>query len=166
MDLRRLRTGEIALAAAGLALMVSLFLPWYETSAGAGGSLSGWEALGVIDVVLALVAACAVSVTIATAVMRVAAVPIALEALATLMGLLGLLLVVIRVLDLPDGAGGRDAGLWLALAGAAGILVSAAVSMRDERLSPAGRYTDASGLPVPKPPEIEPLPAPPRGTAS
>ena len=33
--------------------------------------------------------------------------------------------------------------------------------MRDERLSPAGRYTDATGRPVPKPPEIEPLPAPP-----
>ena len=154
------------LAAAGLGLMVSLFLPWYGSSAGAGGTLSAWEALGVIDVVLALIAACAVLVTIATTVMRVAAVPIALDALATLLGLLALLLVLIRVLDLPDGAAGRDAGVWLALAGAAGIFVGGGVSMRDERLSPAGRYTDASGLPVPKPPEIEPLPAPPRGTAS
>ena len=38
--------------------------------------------------------------------------------------------------------------------------------MRDERLSPAGSYTDATGRPVPKPPEIEPLPAPPPGAAS
>ncbi len=165
MDLRRLRAGEIGLALTGAALIVSLFLPWYEAGA-TGDSLTGWEALGVIDVILALIAACAISVTIATAVMRVAAVPIALDAIVTLFGLLALALVVIRVLDLPDGATGRDAGLWLALAGAAGIFVAGGFSMRDERLSPAGSYTDASGLPVPKPPEIEPLPAPPRGTTS
>ncbi len=29
MDLRRLRAGEILLAASGVALLVSLFLPWY-----------------------------------------------------------------------------------------------------------------------------------------
>jgi len=154
------------LAAGGAALIVSLFLPWYERAGGAAGSLSGWEALGVIDVILALIAACAVSVTIATAVMRVAAVPIALDALATWLAILAVVLVLIRVLDLPDGAAGRDLGLWLALAAAAGILVGSAVSMRDERLSPPGRYTDASGRPVPKPAEIEPLPAPPRGSAS
>jgi hypothetical protein len=165
MDLRRLRLGEIALAVAGAALLVSLFLPWYGPSDGAGGSLSGWEALGVIDLVLALIAACAISVMVATAVMRVAAVPIALDALATWLGLVALVLVLVRVLDLPDGASGREAGLWLALAGAAGIFVGAAVSMRDERLSPDGSYTDATGRPVPKPPEIEPFPAPPPGAA-
>ncbi len=151
------------LAAAGVALFVSLFLPWY----GAGGdSLTGWEALGVIDVILALVAACAISVTIATAVMRVAAVPIALDAIATLFGLLALLLVLIRVVDLPDGATSRDVGLWIALLGAAGVFVGGGVAMRDERLSPAGSYTDATGRPVPKPPEIERVPAPPPGAAS
>ena len=30
MDLRRLRAGEWLAAAAGVALVVSLFLPWYE----------------------------------------------------------------------------------------------------------------------------------------
>ena len=38
---------------AGVALIVSLFLPWYGASGTDGGSLSGWEALGVIDVILA-----------------------------------------------------------------------------------------------------------------
>jgi hypothetical protein len=151
---------------AALALIVSLFLPWYGASGTADDTLTAWDALGVIDVILALIAAFAISVTIAAAVMRVAAVPIALEAIATLFGLVALLLVLIRVLDLPDGATGREAGVWIALVGAAGIFAGAGVAMRDERLSPAGRHTDATGRPVPKPPEIEPMPAPPPGAAS
>jgi hypothetical protein len=160
MDARRLRVGEIVLAAAGVALLVSLFLDWY------GGTGTGWESLRVIDLILALIAACAVSVTVATAAMRAAAVPIALDGIITLLGLIALVLVLIRVIDLPDGATGRDAGLWIALAAAAGIVAGGALAMRDERLSPPGRYTDATGRPVPKPPEIEPLPAPPRGSPS
>jgi hypothetical protein len=159
-DLRRLRIGEVLLALAGVVLLVAVFLPWYEPS------LTGWEALGVIDVILALVAACAISVTVATAFFRVAAVPIALDAVATWLGLVALVLVLIRVIDLPDGATGREPGLWLALAGAAGIFAGGALAMRDERLSPEGRYTDATGRPIPKPPDTEPLPAPPPGAAS
>jgi hypothetical protein len=160
MDPRRLRIGEVLLAGAGIALLVALFLPWYEPD------LSGWEALAVIDAILALVAACAISVTVATAFYRVAAVPIALDALITLLGLVALVLVLVRVIDLPDGATGRDAGLWVALAAVAGVAGFGALSMRDERLSPRGRYTDATGRPVPKPPDVEPLPAPPRGSAT
>ena len=58
---------------------------------------------------------------------------------------MALVLVLVRVLDLPDGATGREPGLWLALAGAAGIFAGGGVSMRDERLSPEGSYTDATG---------------------
>ena len=152
------------LASAGAASVVSLFLPWYDTSGGA--SSSGFEALSVIDVILVFAAAFAISVAVATAVLRVAAVPIALDALATLLGIPALVLVLIRVLNLPDGATGREPGLWLALAGAAGIVVGGGLAMRDERLSPPGRYTDATGRPVPKPPEIEALPAPPPGSRS
>jgi hypothetical protein len=45
-------------------------------------------------------------------------------------------------------------------------VVAGAVAMRDERLSPPGRPTDATGRPVPRAPEVEPLPAPPRGGSS
>ena len=124
------------LAVAGVALLVSLFLPWYGESGGSG-SLTGWEALAVIDVILALIAACAISVTVATTIMRVAAVPIALDAIATLLGLLALVLVLIRVLDLPDGATGREMGLWIALAGAAGVFVGGGVV--DARRAPVAR---------------------------
>ncbi len=160
MDLRRLRAGEILLAASGLLVLVALFLPWYGTD---GSDLSGWEALDIADVLLALVALSALSVLAVTAWMRVAAVPIALDALVTLFGLFGLVLMVFRVLSLPGAATGRESGLWLALAGVLGIVVSATISMRDERLSPSGRHTDATGRPIAAPPEIELLPAPPPG---
>jgi hypothetical protein len=157
MDLRRLHPGEWIAAASGLALLVSLFLPWYDAG---DDSVSAWDALAVTDVLLAIVAAAGVLLAIVTATQRVPAVPIALSAVVVLVGLVGLVLVVIRVLALPDGADGRDWALWLGLAGAAGIVVGALATMTDERLSKPGRPTDATGRPIAAPPEIERTPAP------
>jgi hypothetical protein len=153
MDLRRLRAGEWIAAASGAVLFASLFLPWY-------GDASAWEALAVIDVLLALVAAAAVALLLVTALQPVPAVPIAVSALVALAALAGLALVLIRMASLPDGADGREGGLWLALAAALGLFAGACLAMRDERLSPSGRHTDLTGRPGPAPPEIEPIPAP------
>jgi hypothetical protein len=155
MDLRRLRAGEWVAAASGVALLVSLFLPWYEPA-----SPSGWESLAVIDVLLALLAGSAVLLAVVTAAQSVPAVPVALSALVTIAALFGVLLVLFRVLDVPDGAVGRQAGLWLGLAGAAGIGTGAALAMRDERLSAPNGYTDLTGRPAPPPPELKPITAP------
>ena len=159
MDLRRLRVGEWIVGASGLLLLISLFLAWYRDT-------TGWEAFSVIDVVLALLALTAISVPIVTATHRVPAVPLALESLVALFGLLGLLLVVVRVLNLPGDADGREVGLWLALVAALGIVVGTLVGMRDERRSPEGRHTDLSGVPVASQPEIETMPAPRAGPGS
>jgi hypothetical protein len=157
MDLRRLRAGEWIAALSGAVLLVSLFLPWY----GAGGEdASAWEALAVVDVALALVAAFGVGLLVITASQRVPAVPIALSTIVTLVGLIGLVLVLIRLANLPDGLDGREPGVWLGLLAAIGIVAGAAIAMRDERLSPAGGHTDLTGSPTPPPPEIEPIPAP------
>ena len=160
MDLRRLRAGEWIAAACGLALLVSLWLPWYSGQEHSSSSLSAWQSLAALDVVLALIAATAVGLLIITASQSVPAVPVALSVYVTFAGLLGVVLVLIRVLSVPDGAGGRDWGLWLALASIAGIVAGALVAMRDERPSPAGGHTDVSGRPAPPPPEIETFPAP------
>jgi hypothetical protein len=157
MDPRRLRAGEWIAAASGVVLLVSLFLPWYSVGA---ESATGWQSLTAIDVLLAVVAASGVLLAIVTATQRVPALAIALSALVTITGLVGVVLVLIRVLDLPGEASGRRWALWLGLAGAAGIVVGAWLAMHDERLSPPGRHTDATGLPVPAPPEIEQMPAP------
>jgi hypothetical protein len=172
MDLRRLRAGEWIAAVSGAALLASLFLPWYtvaDVAAGTGwasyaplgaATVTGWESLGLLDVVLALIALFAIALLVVTTTQSVAAVPIAMDALVTLAGILATLLVLIRVIWLPDDADGREWALWLALAGSLGIVVGGAFAMRDERLSPPGRHTDASGRPTAGPPEIEALPAP------
>jgi hypothetical protein len=157
MDLRRLRAGEWITAASGAALLASLFLPWY---AGGSESATGWESLAVLDVLLALIASAAVGLLVITASQRVPAVPIALSVFVTLAGSLAVILVLVRATALPDGADGREWALWLALAGALGIVAGGLVAMRDERPSRPDRPTDTSGRPVAGPPEIETIPAP------
>ena len=110
--------------------------------------------------ILALLALAAISVPIVTATHRVPALPLALESLVALFGLLGVLLVLIRVLNLPGEADGREIGLWLGLVATLGIFAGGLIGMRDERRSPQGRHTDVSGAPVSSQPEIETMPAP------
>jgi hypothetical protein len=157
MDLRRLRVGEWIVGASGVLLVVSLFLPWY-----ADPSKTAWEAFTVLDVLFALLALAAIAVPIITATHRVPAVPLATESLTALFGLIGLVLVLIRVLNLPGEASGRDIGLWLGFAATLGIFAGGMVGIRDERRAPPGRHTDLSGVPVSAEPEVETLPAPPR----
>lgn len=160
MDLRRLRAGEWILGVAGIALLVSLFLPWYATTGPGASDMTAWESLAVIDLVLALIAALAVLVPIVTATQRIPAVPLALEGLVFSAGAVAIVLVLIRVLALPDGADAREWALWLGLAGSVLIPVGALIGMRDERLSTPGRTTDASGKPAPAQPLPDAIPAP------
>lgn len=143
MDLRRLRAGEWVAAASGVALLVSLFLPWYQPD------VAAWEALSAIDALLGLVAASGVLLAIVTAVQRVAAVPIALSALVALAGLVGVLLVLFRLADVPDGVAGRDWAIWLGLVGAAGIVVGSVLAMRDE-VRPGATHPDLPAIPSPR----------------
>ena len=145
MDLRRLRTGEWVAAASGVTLLVSLFLPWYGPQ-----SATAWESLSAIDVLLAFVAATGVLLAIVTATQQVAAIPIALSALVGLAAIVGVLLVLFRMLDLPDGASGREWALWLGLAGAAGIAVGAVMAMREE-VRVDGRQPEIEAMPAPRP---------------
>jgi hypothetical protein len=155
MDLRRLRVGEWIVGAAGLLLLVSLFLTWYSDP-----SSTGWEAFSVLDLILALIALAALAVPVVTATHRVPAMPLAVESLATLFGLLAVVLVLIRVLNLPGDADGREVGLWLGLFGTLGIFAGGMIGIRDERLSPQDRHADNSGVPVGSQAEVETLPAP------
>jgi hypothetical protein len=173
MDLRRLGRGEWIASLSGLALLVSLFLPWYDgvlscpggTASCAREQLSAWQTLSVTDMLLALIAAFAVLVLIVTATQRVAALPLILDGLLTLAGLIGVLLVLVRVLALPGEATGRSWALWLGLLGALGIVIGASLAMRDERLSTPGRPTDATGRPIPPPSPLPTIPAPPANSS-
>jgi hypothetical protein len=161
MDLRRLRAGEWLAGLSGLLLLVALFLPWYSDSA---GSRTGWESLGALDVVLAVVALSALAIPVVTALQRVPAVPLAHQSLTSLVGWLAVVLVLIRVLNMPDWAAGREWGLWVALGAAIGVAAGGMLAMRDERLTRAGRHTDLTGVPVSQQLEVETL-SPPRPEA-
>ena len=164
MDLRRLRAGEWIAAVSGALLVVSLFLPWYT---GTGVEVSAFEAYAVVDVLLLAIGLLGIALLVVTAVQRTAAVGVACDALLTILAGVVAVVTVIRAAKLPgdlDAAGaGRAAFLWIGVAAALGVLAGALIAMRDERLSRPGRHTDATGVPVDAPPEIETLPAPPRG---
>ena len=163
MDLRRLRAGELVLAVAAVAALVALFLPWYGV--GGGGSVTGWRALTVVDVVLAACALAALGAVLLTALSASPSPSIAAEALLTIVCFVGLAVLALRVLALPEQFSDRMGGQWLGLAAALALTCGALLAIRDERLSRPGHPTDATGVPVGAPQEIEMLPAPPRGAA-
>ncbi|HYY23694.1 MAG TPA: hypothetical protein VE780_17640 [Thermoleophilaceae bacterium] len=164
MDPRRLRSGDWIVSLSGALLLASLFLPWYRPSCtggrGCSGHLTAWQALSGTDVVLALIGAAAVVLALVIASQPTPALPVALTSLVTLLGFVAAVLVLVRLLALPDAAAGRNYGVYLGLAAAVGITAAGWIALREERLSPPGRSTDATGRPAPPPPEIEPLPPP------
>jgi hypothetical protein len=173
MDLRRLRTGEWIAGLSGVALLVSLFLPWYHRGPVACIAVvgvkcpnprrfTGWEALSVVDVVLAFVALFAIFTWVVTVSQRTPAVPIAADSLLTLFAIVATVVVAIRVADMPDlgRAVDRSGGGWVALAAAVGTLLGGSLAMRDQRRSRPGKSTDLTGRPAPPQSEPDPLPPP------
>lgn len=166
MDLRRLRAGEWIAAVAGTVLVVSLFLPWYR----AGDiDVSAFEAYAVVDVLLLAIGLLGIALLVVTATQRTAAVGVASDTLLTIVAGVVVVVAAIRAANVPGDLEAsnaeRAAFLWIGLAAAAGVLVGAVIAMRDERLSKPGGHTDATGVPVDWPPEIETLPAPPPESA-
>jgi len=157
MDLRRLRVGEWAVAVSALVLLVSLFLPWYERSDGTG--LSAWEALAVLDVLLALTAAAGLALWVTTATQKTVAVPLALNSMLAPVTVVVLLLALFRLADVPLDDGARAVGVWLGILAMFAFTGGTFVALRDERLSKPGKPTDVTGRPA-QPPRIEPLPPP------
>ena len=144
------------MGAAGMLLLGSLFLPWFEADAACvrapcPDQLTGWQALAAVDLLLVLAAALAVAALLATARERTGAIPHALTVLAADAGLLATALALLRLLDLPDGASARQGGPWLALVAALWLVAAALVAMRDER--PRGRRGEiaARRIPAPRP---------------
>jgi hypothetical protein len=150
MDLRRLRHGEWIAGISGAALLVALFLDWY--SADGGATANAWDSFTVTDVVLALAALFGVSLALAAATQRSPAVPQTISALTVPIALVAAILVVIHALSPPDGASGREFGLYLGIAGAFGVLVGAWRSMGDQSFPRAVKpQVDVTPLPAPKP---------------
>jgi uncharacterized membrane protein len=154
----RLRPADVLAGAAGVALLVVEFLPWYQPRgvpavAGATpyatlGRLSAWEAFTVVDILLAVCALVAIALVIVTATARGPAKPVAFTVLTTLAGLLATLLALFRAVAPPQGYLERCYGVWLGLAAAVLILVGGFLAMKDDR-TPGAAPPDVPRRPVP-----------------
>jgi hypothetical protein len=136
----------------GVAMLAFSFTHWYVFS---DGTWTMWQAFGVLDLWLGLVALMAIGVPIVTALRESPSVPVALTVCTTGLAILAMPFLVHRLIneagpnDLVDLAWGAVAGLVCLL----GIAVSAWMAMGDER-SPGTRPH----------PEPERMPSPPVGT--
>jgi uncharacterized membrane protein len=166
--MRRLRDGEWIAGAGAVALLASMFLHWYGVSFDEqldpmvpsdvlgtlelvlGAEATAWEAFGVLDVVLLLLALVPLALVVAQATRRSPAIPVALSVLTTLAGALAALLILYRIVNQP---GPNDvvtvqAGAWAGFLAALVIAAGGWRSMRVEAMP---------GVPLPP---VEDLPAP------
>jgi hypothetical protein len=157
--MKRLRPADVLAGAAGVALLVVEFLPWYQprgvaaaggfTTYGPLGRLSAWEAFSVIDVLLALAALVAVALVVVTAVSSGPAKPVALAVLSTVTSAIAVLLALFRTIAPPHGYLERCYGVWLGLAVTLLMLVFSFLALKDDR------------TPGAVPPDLPRRPAPP-----
>lgn len=132
---------------AAVALLVSLFLPWYQL---AGIDVTATEAFGFIDIWLLIVAGMGIALPLVTAIKDTPALPIAMDVLTSWVAFLGVLLVLFRTLNLPGPEGvDRQWGLWVGLAACVGTLAGAYWAMRRQ---------DSPGLRPNPEPELQPAP--------
>jgi len=147
----RLRPADVVGGVGGLALLVTLFLPWYELDVGqvdvrddlrtvhalfAGDfTMTAWRAFSVSDVLLALLALLAIALPVVTAVASGPAKPVAFAVLSSVGSSLALLLVLYHVLNQPGPNQFVDLryGAWLGLLASMLTLGGCWGAMRDER---------------------------------
>jgi ABC-type xylose transport system permease subunit len=155
VDLRKLRNGDWIALAGGVALIVSLFLPWY----GAGGeTANGWQSLTVIDVVLCICALFGIAQWFFTAQQPTPAVPLGAAGLSAWTGLLAILLTVIRLIDAPADGLGVEYGVYVALIASIALFAGAWRSLGDERIRmPDGRWSRPAGGEIAAGVEVKPL---------
>jgi hypothetical protein len=150
-----MRRAEPLAGLGGIALLVSLLLPWYGPPAagwvsyGPGDDVpdTAWESFAVIDVLLALLALLAIAVPLVSLATRGPARSIGTAVLASALGWIGVLVVAFRLLDNP---GPLRIGAWLALAGALLAWVGSWLSMRDES-TPGAAAPELPRRPAPAP---------------
>jgi hypothetical protein len=158
--MRRVRAGEIVSAAGGAALLVIMFLEWYALGLGSVTPLgdadlgaNAWEAFGVIDLLLALVAVLGLALLAVQLVGRGPALPVAFEVVTSTLALVAVLLVAYRIVNQPGSNDLVDVslGAWLGLVATAVVFWGAWKSLSDERPRPVDP-------PAPEP-ERRPTPA-------
>lgn len=145
MSFERLRRGELIAGASALALLVFLFVPeWYAlkgtfapTAAilGARTSWNGWWGLSGARYLALVTILAAFALAYYQAARRAPAIPVTLSVIVTVLGIATLVAVIYRLLAGPPSNGGlldQQAGIWLGLLAAIGIVYGGFASMREE----------------------------------
>lgn len=142
MSASQLSRAEMIAGGGAVALLITLFLPWYGVDVEAGPvdfsvTATAWEAFGFIDILLFLAAVAAAGAIAAKATGRGAALPVPATQVVMIAAVAALLLIIFRLISIPgpdvdaDGVDfGRRYGLFLALI-AAGAMVYGAREMTD-----------------------------------
>lgn len=139
MDLRRLSWGDWVAAAAGVLMLVSLFLPWYSVN---GVDQSAWQAMAVNDVILTLAAVLAILAALFVGFRRMTSFSVATTSLVLLPAGISLVITIWRLISpAPDGDVSIAIGAWLGLVAALGMMIGAWQGAKDE--GPARRNPDA-----------------------
>jgi uncharacterized membrane protein len=147
VDLRRLRAGEWLAAVAGVGLIVALLLPWYKGTE----TLSGYEALSVVDILLTLLALLALAIPVLQATQDAPNKPVGAAVLTVVLGALGVLLVLFRLIDMPADGLSLEPGAWIGLLATVAIVAAGWLSLAAEYVR---------GLPPDIEPELRATPAP------
>jgi hypothetical protein len=130
-----MRKAEPIAGLGGLLLLVALFLPWnaHET---------GWEAMSVIDILLALLALLALAVPITSLATKGPAKAVGTALIASAFVWPAIVLVAIKLLS------DSDTGAWLALAGSILAWAGSWFSLKDES-TPGAAVPDVPRRPAP-----------------
>jgi hypothetical protein len=139
----RLRKGEWLGVAGAVALLVLLFLPWFD------GRI-GWTSLGWLMIALLVLCLAGVAwITVATADDVLTRIMPALV-ITTTVAAFTLVVLVLRVLAFPPGD--TELGAYLGILATAAIFAGAGVALADERTdAPASVFAPPVSRPAPPP---------------
>ena len=143
--------GDLVAAVSGVALVVSLFFPWYGYELGPVEAwVSGWKSLTAIDIGLAVIGTLAVAHWVLLRTGRLERpLRVSPRKLVALAGAIAIVLVVLRIIDLPNDVAaahvdGRRVGTFLALFAGIGIVLGSTASLRDAAGAPVVADRDRS----------------------
>jgi hypothetical protein len=137
----RLRKGELLALGGAVALLVLLFLPWFDGRI--GWTSAGWLVLVFLGLCIAGAAWIAVTTVegLLTRIMPAIVVTTALSAVTTLV-------VLLRVVAFPPGS--AEVSAYLGILATAAIFAGAGVALADERTdAPESAYTPPAARPAP-----------------
>jgi hypothetical protein len=150
VKLIRLRAGEWLAAAAAIAVPIALALPWYGARA-REETVTGFESFTVIDVLLLLAAAVALTLALLQATQDSPTLPVAFGVFTVVAGIIAVLLTLYRLVNEPGPDEFIDVrlGAWLGLAATAALTAGGWLSIAKEHVR---------GLPPGPEPELRPSP--------